>query len=120
MSDGARRVAARLHGFAGAAVVGVERHPHAAAEDVGQPTRHLAVDGMVDARRAGEVLRQMQTDLDGLRIGDAALAADFVRARRTALAAALADPIRSSTAADRLLRRPARPARCHVAAIVPG
>lgn len=62
----------------------------------------IEVDGLVDAGRAGEVLRQMQADLAGLRAGDTALAADFVRARRAALAAALADPIRSSTAADQL------------------
>jgi zinc protease len=62
----------------------------------------IEVDGKVDADRAGEVVRQMQADLEGLRAGDAMLAADFVRARRAALARALADPIKSSTAADRL------------------
>ena len=62
----------------------------------------IMVDGQVGASRAGEALRQMQTGLDGLRAGDAALAADFVCARGAALAAALADPMRSSATADRL------------------
>jgi zinc protease len=62
----------------------------------------LVVDGRVDPLRAGEVVRSMQADLDGLRAGDDSFAADFVRARRTALARALADPSQSSTEADRL------------------
>ena len=62
----------------------------------------LQVTGFVDADRAGEVARLLQRDLDGLRRGDDALAADFVRARRAALARALADPVMSSTVADEL------------------
>jgi len=62
----------------------------------------LEVDGLVDAGRAGEAVRQLEADLDGLRTGDAALAADFVRARRAALVRALGDPMRSGIAADRL------------------
>jgi hypothetical protein len=56
----------------------------------------------VDAGRAGEAVRQIEADLGGLRTGDAALAADFVRARRAALVRALGDPGRSGLAADRL------------------
>ena len=62
----------------------------------------LIVDGYVDAGRAGEVMRLMQAALAGLRTGDDALAADFVRARRAALTRALADPMMSSTVADEL------------------
>ena len=62
----------------------------------------IAIDGYVDADRAGEVLRTMQTDLEGLRAGDAAFAADFVRARRTTLGRSLADPMVSHAVADRL------------------
>jgi len=62
----------------------------------------LLIDGRVDPERAGQVARSMQADLDGLRTGDDSLAADFVRARRTALARALADSVESSTEADRL------------------
>ncbi|HEX7841100.1 MAG TPA: hypothetical protein VF469_26665, partial [Kofleriaceae bacterium] len=62
----------------------------------------LMIDGYVDADRAGEVLRRMQADLDGLRAGDDAFTADFVRARRIALGLALADPMVSSTVADQL------------------
>ena len=62
----------------------------------------LEVAGLVDAARAGEAVRQIEADLDGLRAGDAALAADFVRARRAALLRALGDPVRSSIVADRL------------------
>lgn len=62
----------------------------------------VGVEGHVDADRAGEVLRVMQSALDGLRAGDGELAADFVRARRAALARALADPMMSSTVADEL------------------
>jgi len=60
------------------------------------------VGGLVDAGRAGEAVRQIAADLDGLRTGDAGFAADFVRARRAALVRALGDPVRSSIAADRL------------------
>lgn len=62
----------------------------------------IAIDGHVDPGRAGEVLRRMLADLDGLRQGDAELAADFVRARRTALAGALAHPMQSDAVADAL------------------
>lgn len=62
----------------------------------------IAIDGRVDPGRAGEVLRLMLADLDGLRQGDAELAADFVRARRTALAATLAHPMQSDAVADEL------------------
>jgi zinc protease len=62
----------------------------------------LEIDGKVDAARAGEVVRQIEADLDGLRTGDAAFAADFVRARRAALVQALGDPVRTSAAAYRL------------------
>ena len=44
----------------------------------------------------------MLADLDGLRRGDAELAADFVRARRTSLAGALAHPMQSDAVADAL------------------
>lgn len=60
------------------------------------------VDGRIDGARGGAVLRQVEADLEGLRVGDRDRVADFVRARRTALAAALADPVRSSATADRL------------------
>ena len=60
------------------------------------------IDGKVEGSRAGEVVRQIEADLDGLRTGDAAFAADFVRARRAALVRALGDPVRTSAAADRL------------------
>jgi zinc protease len=70
--------------------------------DVGEGGDILEVDGLVDAGRAGEAVRQIEADLGGLRTGDAALAADFVRARRAALVRALGDPGRSSLAADRL------------------
>jgi hypothetical protein len=60
------------------------------------------IDGYVDADRAGEVLHRLQADLDRLRAGDAAFTADFVRARRTALARTLADPMQSSLVADQL------------------
>jgi predicted Zn-dependent peptidase len=62
----------------------------------------LIVGGLVDTGRAGEAVRQIVADLDGLRVGDATFAADFVRARRVALVRALGDPTRSSIAADRL------------------
>jgi zinc protease len=62
----------------------------------------LEVGGLVDAGRAGEAVRQIEADLDGLRTGDAEFAADFVRARRAALVRALGDPVRTSVAADRL------------------
>jgi predicted Zn-dependent peptidase len=62
----------------------------------------IAIDGYVDADRAGEVLRRMRSDLEGLRAGDATFTADFIRARRAALARALADPMQSSLAADHL------------------
>jgi zinc protease len=62
----------------------------------------LHVTGHVDADRAGEVVRLIQSHLDGLRTGDDELAADFVRARRAALARALADPVMSSTVAGEL------------------
>lgn len=62
----------------------------------------ITLDGYVDADRAGEVLRRIQADLSGLRGGDAAFTADFIRARRTALARTLADPMQSSLVADQL------------------
>jgi zinc protease len=70
--------------------------------DIGEAGDILEVDGLVNAGRAGFAVRQLEADLEGLRAGDAALAADFVRARRAALLRALGDPGRSSTAADRL------------------
>jgi zinc protease len=70
--------------------------------DLGEAGDVLEVDGLVNAERAGEAVRQLAADLEGLRAGDAALAADFVRARRAALLRALGDPGRSTTAADRL------------------
>jgi zinc protease len=60
----------------------------------------LEVVGKVNASRAGEAVRLIEADLDGLRTGDAAFAADFVRARRAALVRTLGDPVR--TAAYRL------------------
>jgi zinc protease len=62
----------------------------------------LEVDGKVNASRAGEAVRQIESDLDSLRTGDATFAADFVRARRAALVRALGDSVRTSVAADRL------------------
>jgi predicted Zn-dependent peptidase len=62
----------------------------------------ITADGHVDADRAGDALRLMLRALDGLRIGDDELTADFVRARRTALARALGDPQISGTVADQL------------------
>jgi zinc protease len=62
----------------------------------------LEVGGLVDAGRAGEAVRHIVADLDGLRTGDAGFATDFVRARRAALVRALGDPVRTSVAADRI------------------
>lgn len=62
----------------------------------------LQIDGLVGASRAGEVLRRLLADLDKLRTGDDGLRGDFVRARRAALAAALADPSIPSATARRL------------------
>jgi zinc protease len=62
----------------------------------------LGIVGLLNAARAGEAMRRIQADLDGLRTGDAEFAADFVRARRTALNWALGDPMRTTAAADRL------------------
>jgi len=62
----------------------------------------ILVDGYVDAKRAGEVVCRMQADLEGLRAGDDAFAADFVRARREQLALALGDPMKASSVADQL------------------
>lgn len=76
--------------------IGLTGLPPSAAGDL------LEIDGKVDAARAGEAVRTIETDLDGLRTGDAAFAADFVRARRAALVQALGDPVRTSAAAYRL------------------
>jgi zinc protease len=73
-----------------------------ASYGIGVESDLLEIEGQVDAARAGEVVRQIEADLDGLRTGDAAFAADFVRARRAALVRALGDPVRTSAAADRL------------------
>lgn len=62
----------------------------------------LQIDGLVVASRAGEVLRRLLSDLDRLRTGSGDLRGDFVRARRAALAAALADPSIPSATARRL------------------
>jgi zinc protease len=62
----------------------------------------LRVDGRVDAGRGGEALRRVQAAIDGLRAGDDELVADFVRARRAAVARALAAPSESSFTAGRL------------------
>jgi zinc protease len=62
----------------------------------------VVIDGHVDPGQAGEVLRRMLADLEGLRQGDGELAADFVRARRTVLARALAHPMQSGAVADEL------------------
>jgi zinc protease len=62
----------------------------------------LQMIGQIDAHRAGEVIQLVQRHLEGLRAGDEAFAADFVRARRTALARALADPVISTTVAAEL------------------
>lgn len=64
----------------------------------------LQINGLIGASRAGEVLRRLLTDLDKLRAGDDGLRSDFVRARRAALAAALADPSIPSATARRLQR----------------
>ena len=70
--------------------------------DVGEAGDVLEANGLVDAARAGEAVRQIEAALDGLRTGDAAIAADFVRGRRAALVRALGDPAHSDIAADRL------------------
>jgi hypothetical protein len=62
----------------------------------------ITVDGYVDADRAGEALRLMLADLDGVRAGDAGFTADFIRARRAAVARTLADPMQSGVVADQL------------------
>jgi zinc protease len=62
----------------------------------------LVVDGQVDASRGGEALRRVKAALDGLRDGDDQLVADFVRARRAAVARALAAASESSFTAARL------------------
>lgn len=62
----------------------------------------IQIDGAVSAARAGEVLRRLLADLEKLRRGDAGLRADFVRARRAALAATLADPSIPSATGSRL------------------
>jgi zinc protease len=65
---------------------------------------YLHIDGELDAARAGDALGLIQRALDSLRTGGPALARQFVLARRAALAGALADPMRSSVAADRIER----------------
>jgi zinc protease len=77
------------------------------------------IDGFVDVDRAGEVARQIQADLDGLRAGDATLAADFVRARRSALTQALADPVKASAVADDLEAAVANRLAIDAAAMLP-
>lgn len=62
----------------------------------------LWLDGLVAVDRAGQALRLLDEALEGLRAGDAALAEDFVRARRVALGKALGDPMRSDLEAARL------------------
>lgn len=60
------------------------------------------IEGRVDAARAGQVLREITTDLAQLRASSDALVDDFVRARREALAVVLADPSMPSATAARL------------------
>ncbi len=60
------------------------------------------IEGLVDAARAGQVVRRIQAELDGLHADDRALAGDFVRARHAQLAAALADPAHPVATAERL------------------
>jgi hypothetical protein len=74
----------------------------AARYGVGVDADLLEIGGLVDAGRAGEAVHRIAADLDGLRAGDADFAADFVRARRTALVRALGDPVRAGAAADRI------------------
>jgi zinc protease len=79
----------------------------------------VTVNGYVAADRAGEIVQLMQTEVAGLRAGDDDLAATFVRARRTALARALADPMMSSTVADELETAVANHHSIHAAATLP-
>jgi zinc protease len=62
----------------------------------------IEITGRVDAARAGEVVRRVVDELGKLRATDDALADDFVRARRTVLAAELADLAQPSVTARRL------------------
>jgi len=64
----------------------------------------LQIHGLVSPARAGDVLRRLLAELDRLRAGDAGLRSDFVRARRAALAAALADPSSPSATGSRIER----------------
>ena len=59
-------------------------------------------EGRVDAARAGEVVRRIVADLDELRASAGEFQADFVRARRAALAVSLADPSMPGATARRL------------------
>lgn len=63
---------------------------------------YLQIDGELDTARAGDALRLIQRALDELRHGGRAIARQLVLARRSALAGALADPMRSGVAADRI------------------
>ena len=63
---------------------------------------YIEIDGELDAARAVDAVHLIQRALDHLRTGGDTLARAFVLARRGALAGALADPMRSSVAADRI------------------
>jgi len=62
----------------------------------------IRIEGNCDAARAGAAVRWILDALERLRLGDGELAADFVRARRKLLAAALADAADVGAMADRL------------------
>src|SRR5262249_38573199 len=82
-----------------------------------RPNDSVAVNGSSNAAHLTWSTRMWR--LSGsisARSGDASKKYDGLRTTNWSSGALLA----TSTAADRLVRRPARPARCHVAAIVPG
>lgn len=62
----------------------------------------LRIEGDIDPDRAGAALAAMLAELDGLRADAGALAEDFVRARRRALASELADAAGATDLADDL------------------
>jgi predicted Zn-dependent peptidase len=86
---------AELRSQAGASYGVAAEYATSAAGDV------LEISGFLDPARAGDAIRRLQDTLARLRAGDD-LAADFVRARRHALLDALADPTRTSVAADQI------------------
>jgi zinc protease len=66
-------------------------------------TTYLAISGVLDPDRGGEAAAALLAELTRLRSGEADLAEDFVRARRRAMAHALADSAGASDTADDLV-----------------